>query len=231
MRLPSLLSLVVYLWYSWRITARWAGTDWMALAGFIFFISNRYLLDFFSLARGYALAVTMMVVSLYYLGRYLEKPALKWLIWNITGAALAVLANFTMLPYLAGLCVLLLGFWIFEWKNIKQFLPHIWWHPGLLLLSYTVVAFLIFRPIGFLLAKEEFEYGEVSLIATFKSLIINSLYGVRYVHMYNIELFALPMFLILFSASVLVFWKIKNRKLKKADRLLVAVLIMGLFIT
>ncbi len=231
LRLPSLLALAVYLWYGWRIVDRWASTGWMVVVGFIFFISNRYLLDFFSLARGYGLAVSMMVFSLYNLGRYLEQPAVKWLVGAMGGACLAVLANFTMLPYLAALVVLLVSFWFLENYRSGHGFPEWRSHVSVVVLSCGVLAWLIYRPIGFLLANREFEYGTDSLIDTFKSLISNSLYGIRYVHMYNLELFGIPLLALLIAASVHVVKKLHRRTDTASDRLLGAVLFLGLMIT
>lgn len=56
LRLPSLLGYLVYLGFSWAILKRFFGR-FMALAGFLFLNLNPFVLEYFSLGRGYGLAL------------------------------------------------------------------------------------------------------------------------------------------------------------------------------
>src|SRR5262249_14140126 len=64
---------------------------------------NPFVLDFFSLARGYGLALACLMLSLYLLARaHEEKPARRCVIYGFLStlvAAFAVLANFSFLAY------------------------------------------------------------------------------------------------------------------------------------
>lgn len=118
LRSGSLLAMALYL----------AGGIWLVqrgsrflikLAGFALIFLNPFLLDFFSLARGYswALAGLMgMVISLYGLGQsgpLTDKKAAQYVGTGTTGGIIAILGNLSMLnvllPYLA-----LLGFILWD---------------------------------------------------------------------------------------------------------------------
>ena len=75
---------------------------WFRLGGFILLNTNPFVLDFFSLARGYGLAGGLMMASLYCLMRYMQSPKNTglWLALCYISAGLAAMANFTWLNYM-----------------------------------------------------------------------------------------------------------------------------------
>ena len=118
-RLPALLGHAIYLVFSFKLV-KWVvkntpppsylipQTSYLILLGFVLLNFNAYLLEFFSLARGYGLAMSMMMVSLYYLARWVESGRLGPLVGTLGFALLAVLSNFTLLVYFA--CLLAVSF-------------------------------------------------------------------------------------------------------------------------
>lgn len=70
-----------------------------------------YTLDFFSLARGYGIALALMVLSIYCLIRYLESGSIKHQVIGLILAFLAFYANLIMLHFLVayGILALLLS--------------------------------------------------------------------------------------------------------------------------
>lgn len=114
LRLPALIAHVIYLFFSVRIVmlACSEGRHRMlrALIAFMLLNVHPYLLDFFSLARGYGLSVATLVAGVYYCYKYIAvaqkkrtlAAALFWL-------ALAVLSNLVLLnvflPAAAWLCL------------------------------------------------------------------------------------------------------------------------------
>ncbi|MEE2663885.1 MAG: hypothetical protein VX681_07175 [Myxococcota bacterium] len=112
LRLPNLAAHAVYLVFSclWlRLFAR----PGVLVAGFLVLNLNPYLLDFFSLARGYGLSTGLMMASVYFMTRTLRSGDLQNLrnlrmeAASLVSAALAVLASYTLLNvYLALLIVL-----------------------------------------------------------------------------------------------------------------------------
>jgi hypothetical protein len=95
-RLPNLLAHAVYLFFTARLMLL-LRRDYFALAGFILLNAHPYVLDFFSLARGYGLAFSGISVALFFLYRFILNGKTKDLIWSLTGGVLSVLANFTVL--------------------------------------------------------------------------------------------------------------------------------------
>src|SRR5690606_10228180 len=83
-RLPNVLSFLLYFWATYRFSLyifkeKW----WWVLASVSFFIFNPYLLDFFSLCRGYGLSICLMFYSVWILisGFQEKKENLLW--WSL----------------------------------------------------------------------------------------------------------------------------------------------------
>ena len=111
LRFPSILSHIVYIIFSYKITRK-VSSPVILLAGFLFLNLNPYLLDFFSLARGYAMAVAFTVVSIYFLLNYIEFSKAKNITWSLIFAVLAVLSNFTLLIFFISLIAVFNIYWI-----------------------------------------------------------------------------------------------------------------------
>ncbi|MCW3085011.1 MAG: hypothetical protein JWP12_2377 [Bacteroidetes bacterium] len=110
MRIHILIAHLLFLFYSARLLKN-LNNKWLIITAFIIVNVNPYMLDFFSVARGYGLSIGLMMVSIYYF--YLlhkkEKKNTNAII-SIIFAGLAALANFVLLNYcmvLFGLIVLL----------------------------------------------------------------------------------------------------------------------------
>ncbi len=187
-RLPSLLGHVIYLFFSWKLLKMWASSSWMLLFGFIILNANPFLLEFFSLARGYGLAMTFMMVSLYYLADFIKNKQ-RGAAWGMfIGASLAVFSNYTLLNYYATMIAATTIIFLFQYfKKIETDL-HAWRH---LLIAGAIVSILLaailYMPITTLSKVGEFEYGATAFWDTFSSSVKRSLYGVKYLHMYHVE--------------------------------------------
>jgi hypothetical protein len=97
LRLPNLLAFLIYLSYCFRSLNIYCKN--LVLPFFLVLIMNPYLLDFFSLARGYGLSIAFMCMSLFHLWRFLSTNAPGQLIWFNAAALPAVLSNLTLLNY------------------------------------------------------------------------------------------------------------------------------------
>ena len=124
LRLPSLCSHLLFLFFSYKLVKDFQSI-WLVVASFLIINLNPYLLDFFSLSRGYGLSLGLMMTSIYYLFAILTqgyKP--KHILLAIIFGLLATLANFVMLNYFLvsfGLIVLLLANNILQTNNnVKQ---------------------------------------------------------------------------------------------------------------
>jgi hypothetical protein len=123
LRLPNLLAFAVYLLFSFLILDRFVKRKVVAVGGFILLSANPYVLDFFSLCRGYGLSLAFLVASLYFLFSFLEdapRPepgSYRNLRYSLVAASLAVLSNFTLLDVYLGLCAIV--FCLFVLQNLK----------------------------------------------------------------------------------------------------------------
>lgn len=107
LRLPSLLALALYLRFAARLGQR-IPDPLPRLALFVALTAHPYLLDFFSLARGYGLASAFALGSLEALLCAFEQPAARGpALRSLLYAALAAWAHMTMLLHLAALGLVL----------------------------------------------------------------------------------------------------------------------------
>jgi hypothetical protein len=81
---------------------------WLRFAWISVMLLQPYLLDFFSVTRGYGLSVAFEMVSLYYLFKRLDSDETKHLFYALFWAGVGVYANFTLLNYFIPLGFVLL---------------------------------------------------------------------------------------------------------------------------
>ncbi len=112
LRLPNLLAHAMYLYFTARFALK-SNTLWNTVAVFILLNVHPYLLDFFSVARGYGISFGMLAGSLWFLSKYVEERRISNLIFSLLFAGCAMWASFVMLNVFAavsatlGLVVLL----------------------------------------------------------------------------------------------------------------------------
>ncbi|MBK7384021.1 MAG: hypothetical protein IPI81_11950 [Flavobacteriales bacterium] len=100
LRLPNLLAYVGYLYACARIALR-ARHAVLAIALFVLLNIHPYLIDFFSLARGYGLANGFLMMSLWQAVRYFDEGVQRSrLAWAMGFAALAAMSHVIMINYL-----------------------------------------------------------------------------------------------------------------------------------
>jgi hypothetical protein len=98
LRLPNLIAHLFYLYFSWKILRLLTKDKYLAIAGFILVNFNPYLLDFFSLSRGYGLEISTMIVGLYFMIMFWKNGKPKYLWGAVIMNALGVLSNLTFIP-------------------------------------------------------------------------------------------------------------------------------------
>ena len=72
MRAPNLLGHIIYLLFSFLLVLSLTRNRLLIVTGFVLLNVNPYLLDFFSLARGYGLNLGFEMAGLYFLVRYVK---------------------------------------------------------------------------------------------------------------------------------------------------------------
>lgn len=127
LRLPNVFGFIIYAFFSYKISKRLT-SSLLQITCFLLLLLNPFILDFFSLARGYGLSLAMMVGSIYFLLKISDNH--KSLIDNYLFALFsiyAVIANFTLLIfYLAVMSVW--GFiWMYheKWKFFIRLIPRL----------------------------------------------------------------------------------------------------------
>jgi hypothetical protein len=105
LRLPSLLGHLLFLYYSAKLVSSFQNSR-LAPAAFLVINANPYLLDYFSLARGYGLSFGLMMAGIYYLfvfqtaGNQQRSATVSILFAIAAAAANLVLVNFCLVLYL-----------------------------------------------------------------------------------------------------------------------------------
>ena len=97
LRLPNLMLLLVYMFYSYRLFRK--KDPLLTVAMFTLMCTNPLLLDLFGLARGYGLSCGFMVMGLYHFMAYLKNHKTADLALYHVAALLASLSNFTLLTF------------------------------------------------------------------------------------------------------------------------------------
>lgn len=107
LRLPNLLLLVVYMVYAGLLFRN--STMWIAIPAFVVLCTSTVMIELFTLARGYGLSFGFMLMAVYHATRVVRSGGRWHIVAFHLAMALAVLANFTMLPvYVSGLATFLL---------------------------------------------------------------------------------------------------------------------------
>lgn len=120
-RLPNFLLFLVFYWY----TVRWAVLFFKhqivgLLVTIALLVFNPYLFDFFSLARGYGMALSFQLMALYHLYKFLKDGVETDAMLLHIALFFMVLSNFSWLPLWAAieLVLFLFNVWHKKWKSI-----------------------------------------------------------------------------------------------------------------
>lgn len=174
LRLPNVLAGISYMVCAILLSSRYIRQPLLQCVGFALLCGHVYLLDFFSLARGYGMMAAGVLWGIYAMLRYIESYKFSWLVLALSSLMLAILANFTsLLPWAAiGLGWLI---WILLEKKFSLILRHgsLWLVQALLLLL------LLHFPIKMLAQSGEFGWGAKNIWLMSSDLVINLLYGER----------------------------------------------------
>jgi hypothetical protein len=118
LRFPNLLAYGIYLLFTFLILDKFIKTKIIVFCGYLLLSLNPYVLDFFSLCRGYGLALGFMMAALFFFFSFLERmiesrPSPdRPLRLSLLFAALAVLSNFSLLNVYLSLLVVAFGFFM-----------------------------------------------------------------------------------------------------------------------
>src|SRR5206468_2416472 len=110
-------SYILFLFFSVKMFSRFE-SPLLCITSFLILNLNPFLLDFFSLARGYGISIAMMMASLFFLYCYCQKKSdFTNALYSLVFGALATLAHLTLLNYFFALSAILVALIFFQDKE------------------------------------------------------------------------------------------------------------------
>ncbi|MCW3085140.1 MAG: hypothetical protein JWP12_2506 [Bacteroidetes bacterium] len=175
LRLQSILAHIAYLFLTYLLLKP-LKSQLAVILGFALLNVNPYLLEFFSLARGYALAISFMLASIWFLFQYMKEDKNKTLIGCYIFASLAVLSNFALLNYFASLLIIQQVFIYAKYRSIKTNFQK----SKAIILITIILAAILYEPLRKVI--HQLDFGGVTGVweDTVSSLINSYLYKVNY---------------------------------------------------
>jgi hypothetical protein len=227
LRIHSVLFYLLYLFFSWRL-AKDFQSPWLRFGAFLFLNCIPYLLDFFSMARGYGMSYAFMMGSLYYLKRWLENSGSKPFAASLGLAGLAVLSSFVTISFYLSLCAVI--FLALMVRNYQGFFRKSWRELVLLsaislpLLSYVIYISFKMQNAGQLYVGTNAGFWT----GTIRSLITRLLYMHFPVGRFLFGLASFSIALILGSAAVFSLRSLKLKEFSFLTALTVIVILCGM---
>jgi hypothetical protein len=133
LRLPNFLAGIIYIIYSFKLLLHYF-RGWTFLLLYGAFLFQPFVLDFFSLARGYGLSIGFLMISFYHGLRFLEKQDRPvHLIIGLAAALLSVISVLSMTLYFIAFAFTIAFFLLFN-KELSL---------KLRLINYSIIAFFL----------------------------------------------------------------------------------------
>jgi len=174
LRWGSVAGGALFLVYALRSVRLWVpASAWLFFGAFCLFALNPYLTEFFSLCRGYGLCVALEVVSLYYFFRWADREHSLDLFKSACALSLGILANFTLLDYLAAFFATVAVVCFVK----KYALVHYARLLLLIILPVVATGLLIVLPMHWIRANGEFEWGPDAFWETWRVLVLQFAYN------------------------------------------------------
>ncbi len=153
-RVPNVLAFLLYIIVGHKIGKKYLPQPFGQLF-FLLMLANPFLLDFFSLARGYGLSIGLMMASVLVLLQFRDSLSWKQGVAALGLASLAVLANFALLNFWFGAFFVLHFFALKEGFNKALTMKLLY---GSLLMSLVLLA-IMYEPVRKLLIQDGFYFG------------------------------------------------------------------------
>lgn len=231
LRLPNLFAHLIYLLFSFLLVWNIRNLNgYLKIAAFALLNFNPYLLDFFSLARGYGLAAGFTMSAIYFLYRHHQSASIFSFAMLLLSACLAVLSNFSVLNLFLGIIGL------YACLSILNLLSGM--RPSNLKVNFVLIVifslglfFLIHQPIQELIERNELFFGGETGVwsDTIRSLINRSTYANDRASLVGIFLFAM-MFILMSIHLVIQLIILKTDRISFGSKLflLFVIILVGL---
>ena len=228
-RLPNVLAFILYFFSGLAILRLLNRNLLFVMSGLVALNFNPFLLDFFSLARGYGLSISFMMASIYFGLRFIRKPGPRWSLAAMIFAAAAVYSNFTTIHFYLALSGLLIAvFWLKRKSNSRN-------NNLLSLLNMIIVSIVLagasYGPVTKMMETNQFVFwaSDGFYENTIKSLLVSSLYDSGHFGI-PIYFFTVPLAIVFVIMLVMAVWSWKNKWLEFNISLLFFLLIFILTI-
>lgn len=178
LRFHSFLAHIIYLIFTYLILKEF-NSKFMLIFGFLILNCNPYLLDFFSLARGYSLSISLMLSSIYFFIKYMKHEKNSSIYLSLLISILSVLANYSLISFSVALIVAFELFIFLKKDLIKTLLV-----KNIPVALTVVVLFLIYNgPIKVLIDHNQLSFGGQS--GLWADTVMSSIYCYLYYSSYS----------------------------------------------
>lgn len=224
LRIPSLIAHLLFLFFSVRLV-RHFHNSWLILASFVLLNFHPYMIDFFSVARGYGLSMGLLMGSVYYLYVFHRDFKNTYALLSMLTGGLSVFANYVLLNYVLALFGVLLLLYIYQAKQQPE--KGGFWKNVLPVALVFFVLLVIVVPISFALreAGALFFGGLGFWKDTIHSIVDRSFYELGY--SYWFQRFAkVYIFVMLTAACIFAFLNWKKKQLSPNKLFLISMLVI-----
>lgn len=156
LRFTSLFAQALYLYFSFRICALLFNDRWMIACAFFLLNMHPFLFEFWGLCRGYGLAISLCLGSIYFLLLFFNHRLIISLCWSLFFCIAAIYANFAMLNLFPAVVALVMLYYL----NSKPITYKVLIFPTIVVgVASGIIYGLIAGPIAKLIASNSFFYG------------------------------------------------------------------------
>lgn len=194
LRLPNVISFIIYFAFCIKLLSQFE-SKFIQISGYGILLLNPFLLDFFSLARGYGLSLGLLMASLFYLFQQLnvseqKTPSLKNYYLFLLFGSLSIYANLGLINYFMAAHILLA-------IKIRKLTPFL-----IMFLLGSIPILWTINKLKELSSFNQLYFGEDTLNNCMQSILNCSLYNQKYAINTNIVWLILIPILLLSLLSI-----------------------------
>lgn len=181
LRFPNVLLFIVFLFFSFNLLKH-SDNIWIMISGLILMVINPFVLDYFSLARGYGLSIGFMTASLYFLLKGNIKidrfgSFIKDLVFSMIFAGLAVRSNLSLINFYIALLIIFIGRFIYMRQKGAGLKRNEYLIFACIIVLCVIPVYFSIERLLWLNSLNQLFFGTDNFDDTFNSVIISSLYN------------------------------------------------------
>ena len=215
-RLHNILLFIPFFLYAVRSSRLLYDDIWVRVALVVTICMQAYVLDFFSVTRGYGVGLAFEMMSIYYLIKRFTSSNIQFSFWSALWGACAVYANFSFLNFFIPLLGLLIFISVFKSSSTREYLIK---EVVMIFVIGLLLGAAILVPVSKIVAADELVYWGTDgfFDNTVSSLIASLLYQIDY---FNLSGHDVKNLVTIFVFGLLVVGAISNRPFFKNQKLL-----------